>query len=260
MSRATTRALALAIALAVTAAACSAEEAGERPLVVTTTALLADVVADVGSGEVDVVSLLPPGGDPERDPGLMLADLDRRPSLVVTVGLGFEEGMRPTLAEAAASGIPVVEVAPVGEPLEALDGRLDPRIWLDPLRMATAAPLIARWLTGVVPELGVDGWQSRGRAFADEMRSLHDRVALELDGLGSLSGIAPGLDYIAERYGLERLEPPRSPAIVDGTDRDPPALPSGVEAVPVPLDDLGDASGYEEFLLDIAAAIRSMGR
>lgn len=258
MHRATTRTVALLLAAALAAGACSSDASPEPPLVVTTTGLLADVVGAVGSEAVEVVSLLPDGGDPERDAGVALGDLPGRPSLIVSVGLGFEQGMRSTLDEALASGIPVVEVAPFGEPIEGDDGRPDPRIWLDPLRIASIAPVIARWMSGVVPELGTPAWQGRGRALADEMRALHDLLSRELDGLLSFSAASPGLGYIEERFGIRQVEPPGSPAIVDGTDRDLPQLPPGVEPLPVPLDDLGDASGYEGFLTRIAAALRTM--
>jgi ABC-type Zn uptake system ZnuABC Zn-binding protein ZnuA len=250
-----TRAASLLAILALLTGACAPAEPAERPLVATTTRLLADVVEGIGEDDVEVVSLLPAGADPERHPGLSLAGLDRRPDLVVSVGLGFEGGMGGLLEEVREAGIPVVEVAPVGEPLPATDGAPDPRVWLDPLRMASTAPVIAFWLTGLVPEPGVAHWQGRGRAYADRLRAVHEAMGRQLEAAPAIAAASPGLEYVAQRYGLDMIEPPRGSVIIDATDEVPVDVDPGSRRVPVPLDDLGDATDYAEFLANVAAAI-----
>ncbi|MFO7548247.1 MAG: zinc ABC transporter substrate-binding protein [Acidimicrobiia bacterium] len=252
--------VALLVALCILAGACTAPGGGEPPLVATTTWLLADVVRSIGEDDVEVVPLIPAGADPERHPGRPLADMERRPDLVVTVGLGFEGGMADLVAEARTAGIPVVEVAPVGEPLAAADGTPDPRVWLDPLRMASTAPVIAFWLTGLVPEPGVAYWQGRGRAYADRLRSLHGVMDRRLEVVSELAAGSPGLEYVAQRYGLDMVEPPRGSVIVDATDQVLAEVEPGSRPVPVALDDLGGASGYADFLSNLADAIVDEGR
>ncbi len=64
------RAAPVAAALALLAAGCAAPptltDRSDRLQVVTTTALLADIVAQVGGEDVDVVSIVPPGADPHN--------------------------------------------------------------------------------------------------------------------------------------------------------------------------------------------------
>jgi ABC-type Zn uptake system ZnuABC Zn-binding protein ZnuA len=250
-----TRSTSLLATLALLAGACAPAEPAEPPLVATTTRLLADVVGAIGEDDIEVVSLLPAGADPERHPGLPLTELDRRPDLVVTVGLGFEGGMGVLLGQVREAGIPVVEVAPVGEPLTAEGGAPDPRVWLDPLRMASTAPAIAFWLTGLVPEPGVAYWQGRGRGYADRLRALHEAMRRQLEAAPPIAAGSPGLEYVAERYGLDMIDPPRGSVIIDATDDVPVDVDPGSRRVPVPLDDLGDAADYAEFLANVAAAI-----
>lgn len=80
----------------------------------------------------------------------------------------------------------------------------DPHVWMDPVRMADAARLIAAELTAVAP--GID-WAARADAYAAELRSAH--VEIE-----SLLAAVPASErkmvtnhevfgYFADRYGWE---------------------------------------------------------
>lgn len=248
--------LLLVVTLVVGGCAGDGDEDATPPLVATTTHLLAGVVSAIGGDEVEVVSLLPPGADPERDAGTDLSGLPRLPELVVSVGLGFEAGMDPVLREARERGIPVVELTAAVEVAPAADGSTpDPRVWLDPLRLAAAAPVVARWLTGIAPELGVESWQSRGRAYADEVRALHDQVGAILSDTSEIPRGSPGLHYLAGRYGLGPDEPPLGRVVVDATDRDPPDPDPAAGRLLIPLDDLGNAAGYADFIRSVARAV-----
>ncbi|GAA2775308.1 anchored repeat ABC transporter, substrate-binding protein [Streptomyces showdoensis] len=112
-------------ALLVGAAGCSAPVAGrsgEAELTVsTTTAIIADLVRNVGGDRVDVASVVPPHGDPhsyEPSPG----DAARvaRSDLVFTNGLLLEEpGILKTIHTNAPDGTPKI---PLGEKLEPYGG------------------------------------------------------------------------------------------------------------------------------------------
>ncbi|MEQ8717402.1 MAG: metal ABC transporter substrate-binding protein [Acidimicrobiales bacterium] len=108
----------LAVALAVTliGAACggnSDEGAGDGPVVVATTGIWADVVANVAcDGLVEVVTIIPAGGDPHAfEPSLADRGAMDDSDLVVANGLGLEEGLADTIDASEATGTAVFEMA-----------------------------------------------------------------------------------------------------------------------------------------------------
>jgi len=116
----------LALAVAFPRPAAPALAQTDRPHVVASFSILADVAAQVAGDAADVASLIPVGGDPHaynasaRDVAT-LSDAD----LVLVVGMNFEEGLLPVLEEAAGDRLrvvsgcvpvrPVVGEAPGGE-------------------------------------------------------------------------------------------------------------------------------------------------
>ncbi|MBU6243869.1 MAG: metal ABC transporter substrate-binding protein [Actinomycetales bacterium] len=167
-SRSRVRMLALAVtgpALLLTA--CASDTSGSPsggPAIVVTTPILGSVVSSIvdcaGSGSVEV--LMPNGSDPHdfAASSAQLADLVSA-DLVIANGLGLEAGMTAALAGARADGARIWEAGPNVDPIpfEGADdhsaddhsaddhgGALDPHIWFDMGRMATAATLIGQQL------------------------------------------------------------------------------------------------------------------
>lgn len=101
--------------VALVAAGCSRSNArvpGERLNVATTTSVLADIVSNVGGDLVTVTSLVPKNAD--------VHTFEPRPSDVRTVasagllvmnGLGLDDWLRKTIANAAADNTPLVQLA-----------------------------------------------------------------------------------------------------------------------------------------------------
>ncbi|HCB34101.1 MAG TPA: zinc ABC transporter substrate-binding protein, partial [Acidimicrobiaceae bacterium] len=195
--------------------------AAGRPSVVVTTAIWADVVANVAcAGEVDVVSLIPAGGDPHvYEPSL--ADRSRldRAALVVVNGLGLEAGLDDTLGTVERAGTPVfrlgdhVETRPPaggtgGRADDRTGGRAgaDPHIWFDPVGVAAALPRLA---DSLVRHAGVDA----AAAEACVARYRAELAALDAELAGTFAALAPAdrrlvtnhdsLGYLARRYGFE---------------------------------------------------------
>ncbi len=112
---------AAAIALvALAASACSGDAADEtsqavvdRPPVLVTTGIWADVVSNVACGDLaQVETIIPVGGDPHSyEPSLQDRARMERAALVVANGLGLEEGLADTLEAVAESGTAVFEFA-----------------------------------------------------------------------------------------------------------------------------------------------------
>jgi zinc/manganese transport system substrate-binding protein len=143
--------------------------------VVASTSIWADVTSRVACGEIEVPALIPVGTDAHAfEPSVQDADTLRGADLVVTNGLGLEEGLHDALHTAEEDGVTVLEVGPDLSPLDAAHdeeghdeeehdaeaheeesheghdhGDIDPHVWMDPDRVATAVPLIADALASV---------------------------------------------------------------------------------------------------------------
>lgn len=192
----------------------STNTADEKPFtVIATTTVLGDVVGNIVGEDATVEVLLPIGADPhdyqvsaQRVADILAADL------VVSNGLGLEEGLEDVLEQAAADGVPVLEIGPQLDPLPrssmeaagAAEETLDPHVWLDPLRMADATRLIASALEALAPG---EQWATRAARYAAELQAADESI-VEL-----LSVITPerralvtnhdSLGYFATRYGFE---------------------------------------------------------
>ena len=210
----------LSVALGV--AACGSSRAGEAAddgrdavHVVATTAIWADVVASVGCDtRLRVETVVPSGSDPHAfEPSLADRAAMERADLVVTNGLGLEEGIVDTLSAVAGGGTPVFEFgAHVDARSYSSDrqadthrDRLDPHLWLDPLKTRDALPALADAL--VVAGLDVDAVERCAAALTEEL----GEVAAETEKL--VSGLLAhhrllvtnhdSLGYFADRYGFE---------------------------------------------------------
>lgn len=177
------------LALAGTLGACDdANETGDTEVsVVATTSIWADVAQQIVGEDGTVSTVIPIGADahdyqPSARQVAEMMDAD----LIITNGLGLEQGFADVLQTAAADGVRVLEVAPAVDPLPFADheheegeeeehehGSLDPHVWFDPARVATATGLIAEQL--VLIDDSVD-WQARADGYADELAQAHTDI------------------------------------------------------------------------------------
>lgn len=219
------RAILLFVALLVlgaTAPGCSDEEAAEATRIVATTTVLGDVATAVAGTDAEVQVLMPPRVDPhDFTLSARQAAALRSADLVIANGLGLEEGMQDALEQAVQDGADLLYLAPRLEPLpfaghgdHAVDADhdeegedaegLDPHVWLDPLRMATAARIVAAELEQRFP--GRD-WTTRAEAYAAELESVDATIRQLLDDLPAerrkLITNHDALGYFAARYGFE---------------------------------------------------------
>jgi manganese/iron transport system substrate-binding protein len=182
--------------------------ASQRLQVVATTTVFADFVKSVGGDRVDVVSLVPKGGD--------VHTFDPRPSditkvsdaqLIVANGLGLDEWLTKLAADSG-SKAPIVNLAE-GVPKDQyiIEGGIpNPHLWLDPDDAAIYATTIGDTLSRLDP---ADSAAFKANVTRYQAQ-LHD---LKTWGRNLVGGLPPdrrtliafhdALPYFARAYGLE---------------------------------------------------------
>jgi zinc/manganese transport system substrate-binding protein len=173
------RALALTVAGALglgTLAGC-APAAADRPLIVVTTNILGDVVQSIAGDQAEVLTLMRPDSDPHSfEISAQEAARILRADLVISNGLGLEEGLQQHLDAAETAGVPMLAAGDVIDTLaysaaepdtesgtesgaetdaEPATGADDPHFWTDPARMLDVVDA----LTAAIHE-NVDGVDS----------------------------------------------------------------------------------------------------
>ena len=198
--------------MAVLASACGStgERDDDRPVVVVTTTILGDIVAQTTGDAVRVESLVPIGADPhDFSPSARQAAALRDAVLVVANGVGLEEGLLDVIDAAEGDGVPVLRVGDLLDPqplagVSTEEARgLDPHVWLDPVRMADAVGLIADRLNSDVDVAGSSA------AYRAKLLDLHDEIVRVTGDLPperrKLVTNHDSFGYFAERYGFAVL-------------------------------------------------------
>ncbi|MER6945773.1 zinc ABC transporter substrate-binding protein AztC [Nonomuraea sp. NPDC000554] len=162
------RAACLLAAVVLLAAGCAGTGRNGSGVVVTTN-ILGDVTRNVVGDEAGVTVLMKPDSDPHSfGVSARQAALIEQAGLVVSNGLGLEEGVLRNVRAAEDAGVPVLAVGERVDPLRLTGGQPDPHFWTDPQRVAEAADLIAERVIAEVD--GVDAAAVRANAAAYRKR------------------------------------------------------------------------------------------
>lgn len=119
---------------------CASQGTSEGPQVVVTTNILGDVVEEVLGDQATVTTLMRPNADPHSfELSAQDAALLDRADLVVSNGLGLEEGLQQHLDRVTDAGTPMLVAGDVIDVLPYATGDAagtpDPHFWTDPGRM-----------------------------------------------------------------------------------------------------------------------------
>lgn len=189
---------------------CSATATDERPLVVVSTNILGDVVSNLVGDDVEVLTLMRPGADPHSfEISAAEAARLRSADLVVSNGLGLEEGLQQHLDAAAEAGVATFVAGDAVEvlPYTSTDagGADDPHFWTDPAQTIAVVDALAPVLEGLDD---VDAAAVTARA-ADYRAALE---ALDADMTASFAAIPAAqralvtnhhvFGYLADRFGF----------------------------------------------------------
>ena len=214
--RVSTRLVGLALLATLTLGGCGQSDTpdADEPVVIATTTMLGSVVTDIARcAGASSETLMAPGDDPHSFSlsSEHVADLVNT-QLVVSSGLGLEEGMTSVLASAQQDGAHVLEVAPLLNPLPFGDGDStgqlpathDPHFWLDVARMADAAAIIGHELATIT---GDSTYATCGTQVRDDLLVLDTSVRDILAGVEPSNRVLVtdhnAFGYFAAAYGFE---------------------------------------------------------
>jgi manganese/iron transport system substrate-binding protein len=198
---------------------------GDTLKVVTTTTVLADLVRQVGGTRVDVVSLVPKGGEVHTfDPTPTDVKRVAGAHLLFANGLHLDDWLT-ALAQDAGTDATVVRL---GEDLPGVtylagDGgeAPNPHVWLDADYAAGYVDRIEAALTEADPA-GAAGYAAAAEAYRARLESLDAEIAARLGELPSTSRVVvsyhDAFPYFAAAYGLTVAG-----SIVDAPGQDPSA-------------------------------------
>jgi zinc/manganese transport system substrate-binding protein len=119
-------------------------------------------------------------------------------------------------------------------------GPEDPHVWLDPVRMADGARLIAAELAAVAPAVPAEEWEARGEAYATELLAVHAQMEELLAEVPAERRVLvtnhDALGYFADRFDFEVLGTvvPGATTQVEADPRQFAQLVETVEAAQVP--------------------------
>lgn len=204
----------LALLLLVTALATSACDTADtsaspdRPAIVVSTSILADVVSELVGDQAEVSVLIAAGVDP-HDFQLSARDAAaiRKADLLVMNGAGFEEGLEDAVDDASADGVPVVEAIAGVETLPLAKGEPDPHFFTDPVRMIAATRGIATAIVEHVDGIDATALERSAADYVAELEKLDDDIAAALAVLSDDERVLVTnhdvYAYFADRYGFE---------------------------------------------------------
>lgn len=173
--------------------------------------ILADMVRHVGGGLVDVVSLVPPDGDPHvYEPTSADARAVTSAAMLVENGLGLE-GWMARLGEAADfKGVLVIASTGV-TPRKMREGdetSLDPHAWQNPRNGVSYVQNIAKGLTAADPA-HADTWRENAAAFIAEIEQTDAWIAQQFAAIPTagrrIITTHDAFGYYGDRYGVKFL-------------------------------------------------------
>lgn len=133
----------------------------------------------------------------------------READLLVSNGLGLEEGVQAHVDSAVADGTPLLEIGELIDPLvydyEGSSGLLDPHFWTDPDRMIVAAQALGAEVE-TIPGVDAAAVAKNVDAYTAQLEQLSADMATEFDTIPvpqrALVTNHHVFGYLAERFGF----------------------------------------------------------
>ncbi|GAB3286775.1 zinc ABC transporter substrate-binding protein AztC [Kineosporia babensis] len=186
------------------------KDGSEGPQVVVTTNILGDVVQQVLGDQAEVTTLMQPNADPHsfEISARQAAAMDGA-DLVVSNGLGLEEGLQQHLDRAAEAGAPMLVAGDVIDvvPYAAGDaeGNPDPHFWTDPATMLDFVDALedsAAEIEGIDTQkltTGAEAYRAELSRLDTEMTEAFEAIPAERRALVTNHHV---FGYLADRFGF----------------------------------------------------------
>lgn len=182
--------------LLLVAASCTSSQSGQKVSklnqwmsdngklkVLCTTAMIADIVKDVGQDEIDCLTLIQGESDPHSYQ-LVKGDDEKftRADIIFYNGLGLEHG--PSLAERLrgnwkAHSIGDFLLQERSKDILWIDTSPDPHVWMDVSLWQATVPFIQEKLSAAIPDKAAF-FQNRGVELTQKLQKLHEQISLNL--------------------------------------------------------------------------------
>lgn len=203
--------------------ACSAPTMAptdQKPTVIATFSILADVTSRIGADVLDVTSIIPVDGDahvyePTPADGVRLAQA----TTIVQLGLGYEPWFE-RLFTASASKATVI-VASQNVITHTSNNEIDPHIWHDVRRTMQMVETISAGLVAQYPAFASQ-IQRNTQAYLAELYALDSEIVADVATLPQAKRLLvtnhDTFAYFAERYGFTIIGTALGSASTDGSD------------------------------------------
>lgn len=182
----------------------------DKPLVVATASIMADMAKNIGGDYIDVRSIVPIGGDPhiyEATPED--ARLAQKAQLVFINGLTFEGWLKEVIDNSGSKA----DVVTLTDGIQAISSltyknATDPHAWMDPVLGQVYIQNITNALIKLLPEKA-DELQFNHDVYKSQLESLHQYCQQRIEEIPESQRVLitshDAFQYYGRRYGL-RLE------------------------------------------------------
>ena len=196
---------AAALGLITSVAGCTSTPEAQRPTVVVTYSVLADIVTDLVGDLATVEVIIPNGQDPhDFEPSAKDVETMNNAALIVANGLGLEDNLQQSLDAAEQVGVAVFKISDHVKTQTLLeDGATvtDPHLWLDPLTLSAAIPALAQKLNEVL-DTDLTERSAKLQQHLEDISARAATIMTEVSNCTLVTGHEE-LGYFATRYGCK---------------------------------------------------------
>ncbi|WP_345443576.1 metal ABC transporter substrate-binding protein [Deinococcus caeni] len=213
---------------------------GDRPRVLTTFTILADMARNVAGDRIEVVSITRPGAEIhgyQPTPSDLIRAQGAK--LILNNGLNLERWFTRFTQDSDAPTVTLTDgIEPVNISADAYAGKPNPHAWMSPRNALIYVENIRKALTDLDPA-GADTFRANADAYAAQIREVDQQLSTQLGQLPpnrrALVTCEGAFSYLARDYGLKELYLwPVNAEEGQGTPRQIRAVIDGVRAQGVP--------------------------
>jgi zinc/manganese transport system substrate-binding protein len=217
-------------------AGCGAGAADDRPQIVVTTNILGDVTRQLVGDSADVTTLMKPNADPHSfEISAQEAAQLQTADLVVSSGLGLEEGIEQHLEAAASAGVTRFVAADHIDvlPYSGEASGPDPHFWTDPARMVDVVDALDDQFASLGLDSDAEAYLAELDALDAEMGSAFATIPAEHRALVTNHHV---FGYLADRFGFDLVGAavPGGSTLASPSAADLAELVAAIEASGVP--------------------------